>query len=478
MKKTGGQTNMNKKRASLMLLSIIMLFSMFLSACGGNNENSKGTQKNNATNTTDKSANNAAKDTPKEDVTLTAWIMPNSPKPDKDFMVAMKPYLDQNPNVKINVTVLDWGSAWTKITTAATSGQGPDILQLGTTWVPAIAAMKGIDDLTDRVGEVGGEENYLPASWKTTMIDGKPEVYGVPWFVDARALFYRKDALAQAGLDPATAFKDWDTFKQTLSKLNGVEIEGQKMTAFGVPGKNDWNVPHNIFPWIWSAGGNIFNEDNTKVTFNDKAALEGVMYYTGLANEGLVDKASLEKNSSQIESDFSDGKTAVMVSGAWMIKNFNTPEADGGVGEKAAAKNYGVAALPAGPAGPSTFIGGSHLTIFKGSKHKDAAWDVIKYLSGEEAQLTYAQLSGQLPAQKKVMDSLTSDPGYKALVEATEYGKSYPSIPQWGPCETALVKYFGNIWDVVAGVSGTYSEEAIQKQLDDAANEVNAIINQ
>ncbi|GIO37719.1 sugar ABC transporter substrate-binding protein [Paenibacillus antibioticophila] len=471
---------MSKKRVSLVLLSMVMMLSMLLSACGGSNEsgNNAANQQSNTSNATGAQENNSDADAPKENVTLTAWIMPNSPKPDKDFMVAMEPYLQANPHVKINVTVLDWGSAWTKITTAATSGQGPDILQLGTTWVPAIAAMNGIEDLTSRVEEVGGEANYLPASWQTTKIDGQEEVYGVPWFVDARALFYRKDALEKVGLDPATAFKDWDTFRETLKKLNGVEIEGQKMTAFGVPGKNDWNVPHNIFPWIWAAGGNIFNEDNTEVTFNDKTALEGVMYYTGLANEGLVEKASLEKNSSQIESDFSDGKTAIMVSGAWMVKNFATPSEEGGVGEKTAAQNYGVAPLPAGPAGTSTFIGGSHLTIFKGSQHKDAAWDIIKYLSAEEAQLKYAQLSGQLPAQKVVMDSLVSDPGYKALVEATQYGRSYPAIPQWGPCETALVKYFGNIWDIVAGVSGTYSEQAIQQQLDDAANEVTAIINQ
>ena len=468
---------MNKKRISLVLLSIMFVMSTFLAACG-NSGSSTTPEKQSATDSASDNQSNSNTDTPKEDVTLTAWIMPNSPKPDKDFMTVMKPYLDQNPNVKMNVTVLDWGSAWTKITTAATSGEGPDILQLGTTWVPAIAAMNGIEDLTDRVADVGGSESYLPASWKTTMIDGNSEVYGVPWFVDARALFYRTDALAKAGLDPATAFKDWATFKETLQKLNGVEIEGQKMTAFGVPGKNDWNVPHNIFPWIWAAGGKIFNEDNTQVMFNDKTALEGVMYYTGLASEGLVDKASLEKNSSQIESDFSDGKTALMVSGSWMIKNFSTPEADGGVGEKTAAKNYGVAPLPAGPAGAATFIGGSHLTIFKGSKHKEAAWDVIKFLSADEAQLTYSQLSGQLPAKTSVMDSLKTDVNFKAMVEATAYGMSYPSIPQWGPAETALVKYFGNIWDIVAGVAGTYSEESIQQQLNDAANEVNAILNQ
>ncbi|MUT64863.1 sugar ABC transporter substrate-binding protein [Paenibacillus sp. NEAU-GSW1] len=466
---------MGKKRASLTLLVIMALMSTLLAACGGSN-NESGTKANQ----TEKSAegSNTSDAGKKEDVTLTAWIMPNSPKPEEEFMELVKPYLEQNPNVKIKATVLDWGSAWTKITTAATSGEGPDLLQLGTTWVPAIAAMNGIEDLTSRIADVGGEESYLPASWNTTKIDGKPEVYGVPWFVDARAMFYRTDAFEKAGVDPKTAFKDWDSLKEAMKKLNGVEIAGKKMAAFGLSGKNDWNVPHNIFPWVWAAGGKIYTDGNKEAAFNSAEALKGVMYYTGLAHEGLVDKTSLEKNSAQVESDFAEGKSAIIVSGAYMVKNLNTPADKGGMGDKEAAKNFAVAPLPAGPAEQSTFIGGSNLTIFKGSKNKDAAWDVIKYLSTDEAQLNYSKFTGNLPGKKSVIDSLGADPNFASFVEATKYGKSYPSIPQWGPTETALVKYFGNIWDIVAGVSGTYSEASVQEQLNAAAKEVNAILNQ
>jgi len=467
----------SKKRVSLVLLSMMVFMSVFLAACGSSNKEADKTNQTQEAGA-DKSTDNATTGDKKEDVTLTAWIMPNSPKPDKDFMELVKPYLDQNPNVKIKVTVLDWGSAWTKITTAATSGEGPDLLQLGTTWVPAIAAMNGIEDLTSKADQVGGEAAYLPASWATTKIDGKPEVYGVPWFVDARAMFYRTDAFAKAGVDPAAMFKDWDSFKEGLKKLNGVEINGEKMSAFGLSGKNDWNVAHNIFPWIWAAGGEVYNEGNTESAFNSPEGLKGVMYYTGLANEGLVDKTSLEKNSAQVESDFSEGKSAIIVSGAYMVKNLLTPADQGGMGDKEAAKNFAVSPLPAGPAGPSTFIGGSNLTVFKGSKHKDETWDVIKFLSSDEAQLNYSKITGNLPGKKSVIDSLGSDPNFAAFIEATKYGKSYPSIPQWGPTESALVKYFGNIWDVVAGVSGTYNEASVQEQLNAAAKEVNAILNQ
>jgi multiple sugar transport system substrate-binding protein len=72
--------------------------------------------------------------------TLEIWIMPNSPKPIDDLKAIVAPFEKAN-NVEVKVTVLDWGVAWTRITTAATSGVGPDIVQLGTTWVGAITAM-------------------------------------------------------------------------------------------------------------------------------------------------------------------------------------------------------------------------------------------------------------------------------------------------------------------------------------------------
>ncbi len=469
-----GEFIVNKTAVSI--AALLMAFSVAASACGNNN-----TQSSSANNggKKEESSSTAAPATPSNDpVTLNAWVMPNSPKPDADFLKTLEPYLKEHPNVTMKVTVLDWGSAWTKITTAATSGEGPDLLQLGSTWVPAIASMGGIDKITDKVADVGGAEAFLPAIWKTTSIAGDSEVYGVPWFVDARAIYYRTDVFKQAGVDTATAFKDWDSFKSALKAVNGQTVDGKKIAALGLPGKNDWNVVHNIFPWIWAAGGDVLSADNKNVVFNDDKGLDGVMYYTGLAAEGLVDKSSLEKNSSQIESDFGDGKSAVIISGPWLAKNFVTPKANGGMDDKLAAKNFAVAPLPAGPSGQATFVGGSELTVFSGSKNKEATWDVIKYLTGDEAQKAYAAVSGQLPAKLSQLESPDLDANMKAFTEAVKYGRTYPSIPQWGPTETALQKHFANVWDIVAGVKGTYSRESVKEELDSAAAEVKAIINQ
>lgn len=412
-------------------------------------------------------------------VTLNMWIMPNSSQTEPDFQQVIQPFKDKNPHVTVKVEVLDWGSAWTKITTAATSGEGPDLLQLGTTWVPAVAAMGALEPLTAKIGEVGGANAFYPASWNTTGIAGEKETYAIPWFADVRAAYYRTDVFQKAGVDPAAAFKDWTAFKAALQKVNGTEIEGKQIAAMGFPGKNDWNVAHNVMPWIWAAGGSPLSDDNKSSAINSDAAVDGIMFYTGLAREGLVPKAVLEKNTADTEAMFHTGDFAVMFSGPWLINQYVTPDDKGGHASSIVAKNYAVAPIPSGPKGAYTFFGGSDLAIFKASKHKTEAWELIKFLSTKEAQVAYGKVSGMLPAITAAeADMVATNPNYKAFYEAAKLGRSYPSIPQWGPVETALTKHIGNIWDMTAGVAGSYDRASIKKALDDAAQEVTNLLKQ
>ena len=416
---------------------------------------------------------------PPTPVTLNMWIMPNSGQSEQDMLDTLKPFLDKNTHITVKVTVLDWGSAWPKITTAATSGEGPDIMQLGTTWVPAIAAMDALEPVTNKVADVGGKDAFYPASWNTTGIAGKPDVYAIPWFVDARAVFYRTDVFQKAGVDPKEAFKTWDSFRKALEKVNNTEIDGKKIAAVGFPGKNDWNVAHNVFPWIWAAGGSEFSADLKSSAINSDAAVEGMMFYTGLARDGLAPKAVLEKNTADAEAMFGNGDFAVLFGGPWLVRSYMTPNDKGGNMDAIAAKHYAVAPMPAGPQGQFTFFGGSNLSVFKHSKAKNEAWDVIKYLSTKEAQVTYARFSGMLPGLKAAeTDMKALSPNYNAFYEAAKYGRSYPSIPAWGPVEGVLVKHVGIIWDVTAGVSGTYSKAEIKKNLDNAAKEVDNLLKQ
>lgn len=453
---------MRKKLAISLLVAILATGS--LAGCGNKGETAS---KSDDTKKTEVAATSDAGDKTVGKTVVNMWIMPNSGTPDKDLMTVLEPFLQANPDIDVVPTVLDWGSAWTKLTTAATSGEGPDITQLGTTQIAAIAAMGALEDLTPIYDKFGGEEAFIPATLPTTQILGAGEErYAAPWFIDSRALFYRKDICEAAGVNPETDFETWDSFKIALTKMKDVEVEGKKVPPLGMPGKNDWNVIHNFAPWIWGAGGEFIAEDNKTSTVNSDAAYEGVKYYSELAKEGLMSISALEKNSAEIESLFNAGEFATIFTGAYEIATLRREQPE-------LAEKIGTAPFPAGPKGRFAFFGGSGLTVFKTSKNKEAAFKVIEYLMTTEAQVAYQELCGNLPTVNAAYDTsfISDEPMREAFKAQLESGKAYPSVAGWGPSETLLQKGLSNVWDNIMGVFGEYDPARTKEFLDQTANE-------
>src|SRR5919106_2890611 len=212
-------------------------------------------------------------------VTIDFWYMPNGPSPDTVIRREIDRFHALHPNITVRATKLEWPDALTRLTTAAASGSGPDVSQLGTTWVGSISSLGGLRPFTDdELAWLGGREAYLPASWTSTRLLGRTEVTAVPWFVDIRAVFYRTDILRGLGIDPAKAFADWRSFAATLDRISS----SGKVAALGQPGKADWNVVHNVAPFVWEAGGDFLSDDGTRATVATPAALDGVDYYQRL----------------------------------------------------------------------------------------------------------------------------------------------------------------------------------------------------
>ena len=148
--------------------------------------------------------------------------------------------------------VVGWDVQFDRIRNAAVSGEGPDITQAGTTQVPFFAALGGFEDLASRVDDIGGSGAYADGVWNTTQVDGQDGTWAVPWFTEARSIYYRKDVLEKAGVDPATAFKDWDSFRATLQAIKD-KVPG--IQPFGAPGKKAFDLVHHVMPFVWDAGG-------------------------------------------------------------------------------------------------------------------------------------------------------------------------------------------------------------------------------
>ena len=410
---------------------------------------------------------------------LNLWVMATTEQQQQDMRELMRPYLAQRPDLQVRVTVLNWESAWSKITAAAVSGQGPDIVELGTTWVAAVSSMGALEKLSDaQVAEAGGAKAYFPVMWGTTQRHGDPAVWAIPWYADARAAFYRADVFKQAGIDPRDAFANWGSFRQALQRINGLEVNGRKIAALGYPGKNDWNVVHNLAPWIWNAGGDFLSADRKHAAINSAEAVQATLYYTGLAADGLVPRGALEKDSTQIESGFYSGQYAVVFGGPWMLKQLRTPKSRGGQLESAAGRNFGIAPYPAGLKGNQTFFSGSSLALMKSAKNKAEAWKLLAFLAGRDAQVGFSKVSGMLPARIDAANdpALTADPHYAEFLAQVRSGRHYPSIAAWGPLESVYLKHLGQMFDIVGGVRGKYSPLAIKQALDAAAVEADQVL--
>ena len=448
------QNTEHRKRIAATLL--LFLFALFFTGCGAPKKDSGGA------------------------VTLTMWVMPNSLEPIGDLENLLKPFLMEHPNIKIDITSVDWGAAWTKITTASVSGDVPDIVQIGSTWVGSITSMGALKDLSGRVKDVGGGASFVPVAWTTSSLIGSNQITAIPWFVDARALFYRTDVFRKGGLN-LNALGTWDGFRNALAHLKekDILIDGQPVAPLGLAGKNDWNVIHSLSPWIWAAGGSFYNETFTKSALDSPEVLKGVLFFVKLVESGYVPLEYLELNTAQVSSNFNNGSSAMYFDGPYEVKTLTAPPGQGGAAGSIAGRNFAVMQYPSGPKGQYTFVGGSNLAIFKNAKHPDEAWEVIKYLTQKDAQVAYAKVSGFLPAKKEAFDDpfFTQDPHRKVFKEAVKYGRTYPCVASWGLLEPILTRRFGIMWDYVTG-SVQIDPDEIHKQLKLATSEMNAILKQ
>ena len=252
-----------------------------------------------------------------------------------------------------------------RIRNAAISGEGPDITQAGTTQVPFFAALGGFEDISKRTEDVGGKPAYPKGVWQTTQVVGRDGTWALPWFTEARAIYYRKDVLKKAGVDEATAFTDWDAFRATLEKVQQVkEIDGKPIQPFGSPGKKAFDLVHHVMPFVWDAGGAELCDDNKKSAIASPEAEQGVKFMADLLSDGLYDKSQLERDGTGVENQFKGGRLAVWMGGPWVLGSVK--RADDENWAPVARKNVGIAPMPTGPVGEGfTFVGGSNLMMLQ-----------------------------------------------------------------------------------------------------------------
>jgi multiple sugar transport system substrate-binding protein len=112
-------------------------------------------------------------------------------------------FMDEYPDVTVNVTPVPWDAAHDRIVNAMAGGEVPDVSMVGTTWMGEFATLGGLDPTPSNIDG----SQFFEGAWGTTVVDGTS--YAVPWYVETRLLYYRTD-LAEGAEAPAT----WDDLKE------------------------------------------------------------------------------------------------------------------------------------------------------------------------------------------------------------------------------------------------------------------------
>ena len=151
----------------------------------------------------------------KAEGTIEVWAMGTEGEELEEFA---KAFTEANPDAEVEVTAVPWDGAHDKIANAIAAGETPDVSLIGTTWMGEFAEAGGIEPMPEGLVD---EAAFFPGAWESTEVGGTS--YGVPWYVETRALYYRTDLAAQAGWDDVMAarYAGLTTVRQPMRELGG-----------------------------------------------------------------------------------------------------------------------------------------------------------------------------------------------------------------------------------------------------------------
>ena len=347
------------------------------------------------------------------------WGMGREGEVIKDLMPEFE---RRHPGVRVVVQQIPWTAAHEKLLTGYVGGATPDLAQLGNTWIPEFAAIGALQPLEERIARsrVLAPGDYFEGIWKTNLFEGV--TYGVPWYVDTRVLFYRRDLLAAVGYPEAP--RTWDAWRDSMRRIR--ESSGGARYAILLP-TNEWE---QLVIFGVQKGSGLLRDRDTRGAFAEPLFRSAAEWYVGLFRDGLAPVVSYTQLGNPYQ-EFARGYIAMWITGPWNLGNFRQrlpPEFQ---------ERWMTAPLPSPDAasgwpGPS-LAGGSSLALFRGSKHQDAAWRLVEFLSEPAVQTRFYGLSGDLPARTASWDdpSLLKDAKAKAFRVQLSRVAPMPRVPEW-----------------------------------------------
>jgi multiple sugar transport system substrate-binding protein len=386
-------------------------------------------------------------------VTLVQSNQSNTPLPDKTnvtlrglftdlgesgrWIQLLEPALDElnrrhpDMNIQIEYTDFLYDETRNEILDRISHGESVDIVSVDQIWLGEFAEKGLLRNLTDEFEEWGKMSDLYEANLDGCVYNNT--IYGLWLWTDTRGMWYWKDMLQEAGVDPES-LKTWDGYISAAIKLD--DFFGDRV----IQGVHLWTAsfgPDMWYPYLWMLGGEILQLREGHPTkgvywFPSYNSPEGIRALEFLKRQ--VDAGIEPQERPYLEGAFVNRNFSVMLAGSWMpgefpIESWPTLEQEVGFIPMFPVPNQ---TIPT-----STMMGGWELAIPNTSQNSDLSWELVTILAQPEILAPFLQEYGYLPTQKSLGEGPASQPlkesvpFFEEMVSMIPYGRSRPNIPEY-----------------------------------------------
>ncbi|WP_078409930.1 ABC transporter substrate-binding protein [Priestia abyssalis] len=373
----------------------------------------------------------------KTEIVLSGWG--GNPTETKLLQQTIRDFEKENPDIKVKHDVIA-DQYMDVLKTRLIGGTAADVFYLDAFEAPGLIDAGVLEPLDKYVKKDFDTADFEKPLLQAFQQNGK--TYGFPKDYSTLALFYNKEMFEEAGVEVP---KTWSELQEAAKKLTKAGVYG-----FGV-------MPElaRLYYLAESKGGQVMTDN--KASFASKEVTEGLQ---SILDMRLKDKSAAQPNEVGADSGiemFGQGKAAMVLEGNWAIPY---------LGDTFPNISYGTAEVPTVAGKKDTMAFTVAYVMNKETKHKEAAWRLIEYLTGKEGMKTWTSKGYALPTRKSVAKELefADDPLRGALVA----GASYATVWQDGPYLPIALTNFNNQF-----LSAFLGQQSLRGALEKAQKQAN-----
>ena len=396
-------------------------------------------------------------------VRVTVWLG----QAELDAMIKLgEAYTKQNPNVDIEWINITGGGPYgrDKLQAMIAGNDAPDVMMLNTGQFEGFAARGALLELDSMVAR---DQLDLEAFWPVALEGSKfgGKLYGVPKDISNVVMYYNKDLFDKAGVAYPTSDWTWNDLREAAKKLT-IDKNGDGQM-------DQWGVAVNNIVWVWASfvwsnGGEALSPDRKECKLTDPKSIEALDFYYGLSSkDGVSPPPGALPEQGWAGDWFTTQSVAMGFFGPWFrptLVNMEKPF------------KWDVAMQPLAPNTNerASVVYTDMWGIYNQTKVPDAAWDLVKFLTGKEGQGMWLELMGARSISP--IKEIAQSEGWKTY-GGSSGGLILDQLPvgRVPPVNFANANAVETIWDQELGLV-IAGEKNVQEAVDEICKQVSPVL--